>query len=155
MGVARRRHRPRRARALRISVLRLSRRRRALTRSTTISAPCSLHLEPPMTQTATSLDDIHPRRPLVAALLSLSLPGLGQLYNGEINKALWLFLAFVLMSVPGVTTAPLYVPAVLMLALLLTSVLLALGVWLGAIIDAWRQAARPQIYTRAGWQVNA
>src|SRR5437763_455176 len=99
-----------------------------------------------MTQSATSLDDIHPRRPLVAALLSLALPGLGQLYNGDINKALWLFLAYVLISVPGVTIAALYVPSVLMLPLLLMSILLTLGVWLGTIIDAWREAARRQIY---------
>jgi signal peptidase I len=107
-----------------------------------------------MTQTAPSLDDIHPRRPLVAALLSLALPGLGQLYNGDINKALWLFLAYVLISVPGVTIATLYVPSVLMLPLLLTSILLTLGVWLGTIIDAWREAARRQIYTRREWQVS-
>jgi signal peptidase I len=107
-----------------------------------------------MTQIAPALDDIHPRRPLVAALLSLSLPGLGQLYNGDINKALWLFLAYVLVTVPGVTIAALYVPSVLMLPLLSTSVLLTLGIWLGAIIDAWREAARRQIYTRREWQVS-
>jgi signal peptidase I len=101
-----------------------------------------------MTPTAPALDDIHPRGPLVAALLSLSLPGLGQLYNGDINKALWLFLASVLVSVPGGTIAALYVPSVLMLPLLLTSLLLTLGIWLGAIVDAWREAARRQIYTR-------
>ena len=107
-----------------------------------------------MTQTETSLYDIHPRQPLVAALLSLSLPGLGQLYNGDINKALWLFLAYVLICVPGVTIAALYVPSVLMLPLLLTSVLLTLGVWLGTIVDAWREAARRQNYTRREWQVS-
>ncbi len=107
-----------------------------------------------MTQTAPALDDIHPRRPLVAALLSLALPGLGQLYNGDINKALWLFLAYVLVGVPGGIIAELYVPSMLMLPLLSMCALFTLGIWLGAIIDAWREAARRQIYTRREWQVS-
>ena len=77
-----------------------------------------------MTAISPSPDDIHPRRPIVAALLSLALPGLGQLYNGEVNKALWLFLGFVLIGAPGETIAALYVPAALMLPLLVLCVLL-------------------------------
>ena len=107
-----------------------------------------------MTHAVSTPDDIHPRRPLVAALLSLAMPGLGQLYNGCLNKALWLFLAFVAISVPGVTIAALYVPSVLMLPLLLASVLLTLGIWIGSIIDAWRAAARRSVYTRREWQVS-
>ena len=107
-----------------------------------------------MTQDATSLADLHPRVPLVAAMLSVALPGLGQFYNGELNKAFWLFLAFVLSGVLGVPIAALYVPVVLMLPSLLASLLLTLGVWLGAVIDAWRQAARRQVYTRREWQVS-
>ena len=99
-------------------------------------------------------DDIHPRRPFVAALLSLALPGLGQLYNGEVNKALWLFLGFVLIGAPGETIAALYVPAALMLPLLVVCVLLTFGVWLYAIADAWRSARNRQIYTRREWQVS-
>ena len=73
-----------------------------------------------MTQISTPSGDIHPRNPWIAALLSLALPGLGQFYNGDLNKALWLFLGFVLIGCfPGVTIAALYVPAVLMLPLLL------------------------------------
>ena len=56
-----------------------------------------------MTQISTPSGDIHPRNPWIAALLSFALPGLGQLYNGELNKALWLFLAFLLIGIPGVT----------------------------------------------------
>jgi signal peptidase I len=107
-----------------------------------------------MTQAATTMDDIHARTPTVAALLSLALPGLGQLYNGEINKALWLFLAFVLIGIPGTTIAALYVPSFLVLPLAVISVLLMLGVWLGAIVDAWRGAVRRQVYTRREWQVS-
>ncbi|MGO9235657.1 MAG: signal peptidase I [Methylocella sp.] len=107
-----------------------------------------------MTAISPSPDDIHPRRPIVAALLSLALPGLGQLYNGEVNKALWLFLGFVLIGAPGETIAALYVPAALMLPLLVLCVLLTFGVWLYAIADAWRSAKNRQIYTRREWQVS-
>ena len=108
-----------------------------------------------MTQISTRSGDIHPRNPWIAAFLSLALPGLGQLYNGDLNKGLWLFLGYVLMGCfPGVTIAALYVPAVLMLPLLLISVGLTLGLWGVAIVDAWRGAARRQVYTRREWQVS-
>jgi signal peptidase I len=108
-----------------------------------------------MTQISTASGDIHPRNRWIAALLSLALPGLGQLYNGELNKALWLFLGYVLIGCfPGVTIAALYVPAVLMLPLLLISTGLTLGIWGFAIVDAWRGAARQQVYTRRDWQVS-
>ena len=107
-----------------------------------------------MTAISPSPDDIHPRHPIVAALLSLALPGLGQLYNGEVNKALWLFLGFAFIGAPGETIAALYVPAALMLPLLVLCVLLTFGVWLYAIADAWRSAKNRQIYTRREWQVS-
>src|SRR5260370_40283000 len=108
-----------------------------------------------MTQISTASAGIHPRNPWIAALFSFALPGLGQLYNSDLNKALWLFLGFVLIGCfPGVTIAALYVPTVLMLPLLLISVLLTLGVWGFAIVDAWREAARLQVYTIREWQVS-
>src|ERR1700712_1500311 len=143
MGFAWRRSKLRRAAAFRIRIRRFCRRRCAVT-----------HLdpsltEPSMTQISTASGDIHPRNRWIAALLSLGLPGLGQLYNGDLNKALWLFLGFVLIGCfPGVTIAALYVPAVLMLPLLVTSVVLTFGLWGFAIFDAWRGAARQQVYTR-------
>jgi signal peptidase I len=108
-----------------------------------------------MTQISTASGDIHPRNPWIAALLSLALPGLGQLYNGGLNRAFWLFLGYVLIGCfPGVTIAALYVPAVLMLPLLMISVGLTIGIWGVAIVDAWREAARRQVYTRREWQVS-
>src|SRR5262245_13941332 len=111
-------------------------------------------MEPLMTTITTQVSDIHPRLPFVAALLSLALPGLGQFYNGDMNKGIWLFLGFVLIGISGAASAALYAPAVLMLPLLVTSLLLTFGVWLGAIIDAWRVARRRQIYTRCEWQLT-
>jgi len=108
-----------------------------------------------MTQISTSSGDIHPRNRWIAALLSLALPGLGQFYNGELNKAFWLFLGFVLIGCfPGLAIAALYVPAVLMLPLLVISTGLTFGLWAFAILDAWRVAARRQVYTRREWQVS-
>ena len=108
-----------------------------------------------MTPMSTPSADIHPRNPWIAALLSVALPGLGQFYNGDLNKAFWLFLGFALAGCfPGVTIAALYVPAVLMLPMLLTSVGLTFGLWGVAIVDAWRGAARRQVYTRREWQVS-
>src|SRR3954451_12257116 len=99
-----------------------------------------------MTQTSTLSADMHPRNRWIAALLSLALPGLGQFYNGDLNKASWLFLGFVFIGCfPGVTIAALYMPAMLMLPLLLISVALTLGLWGLAIADAWRGAARLQV----------
>src|ERR1051325_5938315 len=108
-----------------------------------------------MTSISTASGDIHPRNPWIAALLALALPGLGQLYNGDLNRALWLFLGFVLIGCfPGVTIAALYVPAVLMLPLLLLSVALTFGLWGFAIVDAGRGAAGQQVYPRHDWQVS-
>lgn len=41
-----------------------------------------------------------PRKPLVAGFLSLIQPGLGQVYNGEIRKALLIYLIPILL-IPG------------------------------------------------------
>jgi signal peptidase I len=98
--------------------------------------------------------DNRPRRPIVAALLSLALPGLGQLYNGEVNKGLWLFLAYVVIGVPGVAVATLYAPTFLMLPLLCLSVVLTLGLWIGGAADAGRRAARLRTFVRRDWQVS-
>ncbi len=97
-------------------------------------------------------------KPLTALLMSLVLPGFGQLYNGQVNKAMWLFLGFALLSVPGIAIAALYLPTVLTFPLLLLSAVAVLGLWLYAMADAWRQAAAqphtaqlaPHIWQRSG-----
>lgn len=94
------------------------------------------------------------RRPIVAALLSLALPGLGQLYNGELNKALWIFLAFALAGMPGSVFATLYAPSPLMAPLLALVALTTLGIWLGSIVEAWHEARRAKPQPRHSWQVS-
>jgi signal peptidase I len=58
--------------------------------------------------------------PWIAALFSLALPGLGQFYNGEPQQGVLVVSRLRMIGCfPGVTIAALYVPAVLMLPLLL------------------------------------
>ena len=81
-----------------------------------------------------------PRRPIGAALASLILPGFGQFYNGELNRAIWLFLSFATLCIPAVALIALYLPDALMLPMLLLGLVAALGVWAYAVWDAWRGA---------------
>ena len=81
-----------------------------------------------------------PRSPLVAALASLVLPGFGQFYNGDLNRAIWLFLSFAMLCIPAIGVIALYLPDAMMLPTLLLGLLAALGVWAYAVWDAWRGA---------------
>lgn len=96
-----------------------------------------------------------PRRPLYAVLMSLILPGFGQLYNGEVNKAIWLFLAFSLLSIPGVVLIALYLPSAWMMPMLILGLILTLSVWVYGLWDAWRCARERSTYVRAPWQVSS
>ena len=100
------------------------------------------------------MSNIQPRKPFVASLMSLVLPGFGQLYNGQVNKAIWLFLAFALISVPGIAAIALYLPTVLTVPTLALSLIAVVAMWLFGIIDAWRQAGQRQHYLAAAWQCS-
>jgi signal peptidase I len=95
-----------------------------------------------------------PRRPWVAALMSLVLPGFGQLYNGEPNKAIWLFFLFALIAVPVTAFFGLYVSSWLLLPAMLVALAAPLGIWVYAIVDGARQARRLEHYEKARWQVS-
>jgi len=92
------------------------------------------------------------RKPWLAALCSVMLPGLGQTYNGQINRGLWFFLIFALFAIPGVTLAAIYLPSAAMLPALLLSNLIGIGTWLYSIVDAWRQARRLKQFQPRPWQ---
>ena len=100
------------------------------------------------------MPNIQPRKPFVASLMSLVLPGFGQLYNGQVIKAIWLFLAFALISVPGIAAIALYLPTVLTVPTLALSLIAVVAMWLFGIIDAWRQAGQRQHYLAAAWQCS-
>ena len=98
--------------------------------------------------------NLRPRKPFVAMLMSLVLPGYGQLYNGQVNKAIWLFLTFALVSVPGIAALALYLPAVMTVPTLLLSALAVVALWLFGMTDAWRQASVQQNYIPGAWQIS-
>lgn len=78
----------------------------------------------------------------LAAAKSLVLPGLGQLHNGQFDKAAWWLLGFGLLAVPAVAVIALWLPAGLMLPVLLAATLALLVLWIAGVVDAWRVAAR-------------
>ena len=95
-----------------------------------------------------------PRKPWIAAAMSLVLPGFGQLYNGEPNKAIWLFLLFGLISVPVTAFLALNVTSWLLLPALLMALVAPVAIWIFGIVDAARKARLLQSYRRAAWQAS-
>ena len=97
---------------------------------------------------------VTPRKPLVAALASLVLPGFGQLYNGDLNRAIWLFLSFALLCIPGVALIALYLPSRWMLPTLMLGFVATVSVWGYAVWDAWRSARRNPATPVKTWQLS-
>ena len=94
------------------------------------------------------------RKPVLAALASLVLPGFGQFYNGDLNRAIWLFLSFALLCIPAVALIALYLPDRLMLPTLLLGLGATVGVWGYAVGDAWRSARRNISSPAKAWQMS-
>ena len=97
---------------------------------------------------------LHSRRPWVAAVMSLALPGWGQLYNGQANRAIWCFLTFSLLVLPGTALFALVVPPMLMLPALLIGLAGPLGLWVYCAVDAFRAARRSLAYVAKSWQTS-
>lgn len=76
------------------------------------------------------------------ALMSLALPGLGQLRNGEIDRAIRCFLGFALLSVPGPVLVALWLPPAWTVPAVALGLLGALGLWVWSVVQAWRAAPR-------------
>jgi len=95
-----------------------------------------------------------PRKSVLALLMSVMLPGFGQLYNGETNKAIWIFLVVSLVSIPLLAVVALHLPGGWMMAALLMSLGLTLATWIYSMIDAWRSARRQVDYQLKPWQVS-
>lgn len=100
------------------------------------------------------MSELKPRKPLMAALMSFILPGFGQIYNGEANRGLLIFIGFTLCSIPLVVMIALYLPAALTLPMLALTILLSVGLWLYGIIDAWKKARKLSEYTLKSWQTS-
>lgn len=98
------------------------------------------------------VSELKPRKPLMAALMSLILPGFGQLYNGEVNRGLLLFIGFALCSVPLVVLIALLLPSALTLPMLVLATLISIGLWIYGVANAWNTARRLSAYSLKPWQ---
>lgn len=96
-----------------------------------------------------------PRRPLLALTLSAMLPGFGQLYNGQLNKGIFLFLIFVFISTPFIAFVALALPGGWLMPLLILSLMVTLGLYFYSLWDAWRVARRSSDYRLRAWQQPA
>ena len=99
--------------------------------------------------------DISPRKPVLALVLSAMLPGLGQLYNRQLNKGIFLFLAFVFIALPFVAFVALMLPPAWLLPLLVLSLAATLGLYVFSIYDAWKVARQLVDYRPCLWQQPA
>lgn len=95
---------------------------------------------------------LKPRKPLFALLMSLILPGYGQLYNGDLNKAIWFFLGFALLTIPAVAIFALYLPSRWTLPAFILGLIAVVGVWVYGMVDAFRSARRNPDYELKAWQ---
>lgn len=93
-----------------------------------------------------------PRKAWLAFLLGLFLPGLGQLYNGQINRAAWFMLGSWLFGIPLVGLFAPYLPDDWTAMIMLGSIGLALLIWLISCVDALLQALKRSTYVPASWQ---
>lgn len=81
------------------------------------------------------------RKPWVALTASLVMPGLGQVYNGELTKGLSTFLIFSC-SIPLFSWLSLQGPELLIWCVVLSGVLIALAIYLFSVRDAFVSARR-------------
>src|SRR6266545_2570689 len=77
----------------------------------------------------------------VAALLGLTMPGMGQIYNGEALKGICVFVIFIMTYLAGMRLAVL-LPDRLLMAGAGISTAVVLAIYLVAIIDGYRRARR-------------
>lgn len=81
------------------------------------------------------------RRPLVAVVASLLLPGLGQIYDGEVARGVALLLALACL-LPSAAWLALHGPRAALSPLVLAGVLGCLGLYVYSVVAAYRTAAR-------------
>ena len=92
------------------------------------------------------------RIPWVAALMSVVLPGFGQIYNGQVNRGIWFFLVFVALLLPVTALTVLYFPPVVMMPVLLMCTVVGLLAWFYSVVDAFGEARRQQEFIPKAWQ---
>lgn len=97
----------------------------------------------------------HTRRPLVALFAGLLLPGLGQVYCGEVaNGAAYLFAVALLL--PSAAWLGLHGPRAMLAPAILLGLLLSLALYVRSVVAAYRSAARlRENFTPAPWNRGA
>jgi signal peptidase I len=83
----------------------------------------------------------HPRRPLVALLAALLLPGLGQVYCGEVARGAMVLLSFAVL-LPAAAWLALHAPRVLLSPIIVAAVVASLAIYVWAAVVAYRSARR-------------
>ncbi len=94
------------------------------------------------------------RKPWLALLMSFVLPGYGQLYNGALNKAIWLFLGFAFLTIPLGALIAIYLPNRWLVLALALCTLASFALWVYGMFDAWVGAKRSASYSPQAWQVS-
>lgn len=87
--------------------------------------------------------DMKPRKRWVALAMGLTMPGMGQVYNGEWLKGLSVFIIFIMTYLAGMRLIVSLPDTMLMTGAIMTT-LIVLGIYLGAIVDAYRTAVNPK-----------
>ena len=86
-------------------------------------------------------EDRKERSPFDAALLSLVVGGLGQLYNGQLRRAVMLY-ALVILLVAGMIAAPLFFVSLQGIVVFYLMASIAIGIRVFAVVDAFIGARR-------------
>jgi signal peptidase I len=80
------------------------------------------------------------RKTLVAAFLGLTMPGLGQIYNGELVKGISSFIITLALLIIGFRLTVMLPDGMLMIGVLIT-ILVAIVLYATSIVDAYRKAS--------------
>ena len=91
------------------------------------------------------------RRPRLALVAGLLMPGLGQLYAGDLPRGLCFLLA-VALAVPGAVHLALRAPPQLLCFVVFAGVLTATALYGWSAWDAWRLSRRPSGQSLHSWQ---
>jgi len=93
-----------------------------------------------------------PRRPWLAVVMSLCAFGLGQFYNGQWHRGLWVALILLFLMGPAVAIAALALPPAAVAPMIAIVTGLFILVWLVSHVMAYRTARRLTMHRLFGWQ---
>ncbi|MBI4040970.1 MAG: signal peptidase I [Deltaproteobacteria bacterium] len=99
-----------------------------------------------------SIKQNKPRKPWLALVLGMIMPGLGHVYTGQLMKGVPFFLMFSFL-IPASILLGLYAPDSALSAIVFLGVLMALAVYIFSIVDAFK-SARMLSYTYAVQSYN-